>query len=68
MKIAGGCLIALAIGVTLMILSEFAQAAMHNPVSFRDYIGAVLSYWWPCGIALVAGILLWRHKPRNRIY
>jgi hypothetical protein len=68
MKVAGGCLIALAIIVTLMILNELAFSAIHHPVGFGNYIGAFFSYWWPYGIALVAGMLLWRYKPRNKIF
>jgi len=68
MKIAGGCLIALAVLVTLMILNELAVASLHHPVSFGAYIGAFLSYWWPSPVAFTIGILLWRYKPRNKNY
>ncbi len=68
MKVAGGCLIALAILATWMILSELALAAMRHPVGFGEYIGTVFSYWWPYGIIFLIGILVWRYKPRNRIY
>jgi hypothetical protein len=68
MKVAGGCLIALAIMVTWMILSELALGAMLHPVGFGEYVSTFFKYSWPGGIALVVGVLLWRYKPKNRIY
>jgi hypothetical protein len=68
MKIAGGCLIALAAAVTWMILTELALVAFRHQINFGEFIIAFLGYWWPYGIALVIGALLWRYKPRNNIY
>ena len=68
MKIAGGCLIVLAIAVALMIVNELAVVALRQKVSLGEFVNEFLGYWWPYGIALVVGVLFWRYKPRNKIY
>jgi hypothetical protein len=47
MKLAGGCLIVLAVLTTLMILEELALAAHRNPVGFSEYLRTFFGYWWP---------------------
>ena len=66
MKLAGGCLIALAIFVGLSIAVEFslALAMGHGPFDWREF----LKFFWPCPIAVAIGIWMWRRKPKDWLW